>query len=63
MREAETAASLQHKNIIAVIDSGHANNVAYIAMEYIRGKSLQYHSKPTSLLPQRLIAKALFIVM
>jgi tRNA A-37 threonylcarbamoyl transferase component Bud32 len=55
MREAETAASLQHKNIIAVIDSGHANNVAYIAMEYIRGKSLQDHSKPTSLLPQALI--------
>ena len=55
MREAETAASLQHKNIIEVIDSGHANNVAYIAMEYIRGKSLQVYSQPKALLPQALI--------
>ncbi len=55
MREAETAASLQHKNIISVIDSGHANNVAYIAMEYVRGKSLQDYSQPKALLPQALI--------
>lgn len=55
MREAETAASLQHKNIIGVIDSGHANSVAYIAMEYIRGRSLQDYSQPKALLPQALI--------
>ena len=57
MREADTAASLQHKNIIAVTDSGHANNVAYIAMEYIRGRSLQDYSQPKSLLPQALIVE------
>jgi len=55
MREAETAGSLQHKNIIKVSDSGHADNVAYIAMEYVHGKSLQAYSKPKSLLPQALI--------
>ena len=55
MREAETAASLKHKNIVSVIDSGHANNVAYIAMEYIRGKSLKEYSQPKALLPQALI--------
>ena len=40
-REAETAASLQHKNIIQVLDSGYADNVAFMTMEYIDGKSLQ----------------------
>ena len=55
MREAETAASLQHKNIISISDSGHANNVAYIAMEYIHGKSLQEYSSPKALLPHALI--------
>lgn len=57
MREADTAASLHHKNIIAVTDSGHANNVAYIAMEYIRGRSLQDYSQPKALLPQALIVE------
>lgn len=57
MREAETAASLHHKNIIEITDSGHANNVAYIAMEYIRGKSLQDYSQPKALLPKALIVE------
>ena len=57
MREAETAASLQHKNIIGITDSGHANNVAFIAMEYIRGKSLQDYSQPKALLPKALIVE------
>ena len=55
MREADTAASLHHKNIISIIDSGHANNVAYIVMEYIRGKSLNEYSQPKALLPRELI--------
>ncbi len=57
MREAETAASLKHKNIVSIIDSGHANNVAYIAMEYIRGKSLKEYSQPKALLPRALIVE------
>lgn len=55
MREAETAASLKHKNIVSIIDSGHADNVAYIAMEYIRGKALKEYSQPKALLPRALI--------
>ena len=55
MREAETAASLEHKNIVKIIDSGHANNVAYIAMEHVRGRSLQEYSKPGNLLPPALV--------
>lgn len=55
MREAETAASLKHKNIISIVDSGHADKIAYIAMEYIRGKSLKEYSQPKALLPRALI--------
>ncbi len=50
-REAETAASLQHKNIIRIVDSGQAAHVAYIAMEYIHGKSLREYSDPATILP------------
>lgn len=55
MLEAETAASLQNKNIISITDSGHADNIAYIAMEYIQGKPLQNYSRPKSLLPSSLV--------
>lgn len=51
MREAETAAKLQHKNIIRIIDSGHAAHLAYIAMEYIHGKTLREYSDPHTILP------------
>jgi serine/threonine-protein kinase len=56
-REAETAASLQHKNIIQVLDSGYADNVAFMTMEYIDGKSLRENSHVTSLLPLPLIVE------
>ena len=55
MREAETAASLEHKNIVKILDSGHANNVAFIAMEHVKGRSLQEYSKPGNLLPPSLV--------
>ncbi len=55
MREAETAASLTHKNIVKIIDSGHANNVAFIVMEHVKGRSLQEYSKPGNLLPPALV--------
>ena len=51
MREADTAASLHHNNIIQIVDSGHAGHVAYIAMEYIRGKTLREYSDPHTILP------------
>ena len=51
IREAETAAKLQHKNIIRIIDSGHAAHLAYIAMEYIHGKTLREYSDPHTILP------------
>jgi serine/threonine-protein kinase len=39
-REAVTAANLHHPNIVTVYDVGEAGGLHYIAMEYIRGRTL-----------------------
>jgi len=39
--EAKTAASLNHENIVSIIDSGKQNGSYYIVMEYIEGVSLR----------------------
>lgn len=39
-REAVTAANLRHPNIVTIYDVGEHNNLRYIAMEYVRGRTL-----------------------
>ncbi len=39
-REAITVANLRHPNIVTVYDIGEANGLRYIAMEYVRGRTL-----------------------
>jgi serine/threonine-protein kinase len=39
-REAVTAANLHHPNIVTVYDVGEQDSLRYIAMEYVRGRSL-----------------------
>ena len=39
-REAVTAANLRHPNIVTVYDVGEHNGLRYIAMEYVRGRTL-----------------------
>jgi serine/threonine protein kinase len=41
VREAKSAGRLNHPNIVTVYDAGVADDVAYIAMEYLEGQSLQ----------------------
>ncbi len=36
LKEAETAAKLNHTNIVSIIDFGEANHIYYLAMEYLR---------------------------
>lgn len=50
-REAETAGRLQHPDIVTIFDAGEAQDLAYIAMEYIQGADLQRHAAPDRLLP------------
>jgi serine/threonine-protein kinase len=40
-REAQAAASLQHKNVVNVFDRGAVGSTFYIAMEYLQGRSLK----------------------
>jgi len=40
-REAQSAAGLQHPNVVSVFDRGEFNNTYFIAMEYVDGPSLK----------------------
>ena len=40
-REAESAASLNHRHIVAIYDRGEWDDTHYIAMEYVAGRSLK----------------------
>jgi len=50
-REAETAGRLQHQNIVTIFDAGEEHDLAYIAMEFLKGKDLLDHCKEGNLLP------------
>jgi CHASE2 domain-containing sensor protein len=50
-REAETAGRLQHQNIVTIFDAGEEHDLAYIAMEFLKGKDLVDFCKPGTLLP------------
>jgi CHASE2 domain-containing sensor protein len=50
-REAETAGRLTHPNIVTIYDAGEEHDLAYIAMEFLKGKDLTPYIKPESLLP------------
>ena len=50
-REAESAGRLNHPNIVTMYDAGEENNLAYIAMEFIKGRDLVPYTKPDNLLP------------
>ena len=40
-REAQSAASLSHPNIVSIYDVGAENGIHYIIMEYVKGRSLK----------------------
>ena len=44
-REAETAGRLQHPDIVTIFDAGEDQDLAYIAMEYLKGEDLQRHTQ------------------
>jgi len=61
-REAETAGRLTHPHIVSIYDAGEEHDLAFIAMEFIKGHDLTKHTKPATLMPMaevlRLIADA-----
>ena len=50
-REAETAGRLNHANIVTMFDAGEEHDLAYIAMEFLKGKDLVPYTKPGQLMP------------
>jgi serine/threonine-protein kinase len=50
-REAETAGRLQHQNIVTIFDAGEEHDLAYIAMEFLKGRDLVEYCKGDRLLP------------
>lgn len=50
-REAETAGRLNHPNIVTIYDAGEEHDLAYIAMEFLKGQDLTAYTKKNNLLP------------
>jgi hypothetical protein len=59
VREARTAAKLDHPNIVQVYSAGREGDVLYIAMQLVKGRALDAHLKARGALPAR---EALLIV-
>jgi serine/threonine-protein kinase len=51
LREAEIAGRLSHPNIVTIFDVGESTGLAYIAMEYLKGRHLSEFAKAEQLLP------------
>jgi serine/threonine-protein kinase len=56
-REAKSAGRLNHANIVTIYDVGETDDIAYIAMEYVEGKSLREMLDSGVVLPVELIGK------
>ena len=52
-REAEVVARLSHKNIVMMYDVGEDLDLSYLAMEYLKGESLEPYTSKDNLLPLR----------
>ncbi|MFP4347988.1 MAG: CHASE2 domain-containing protein [Desulfococcaceae bacterium] len=52
-REAESAGTLSHPNIVTIYDAGDEHDLAYIAMEFLDGDDFQKYTKKKNLLPMR----------
>ncbi len=50
-REAEMAGRLNHPGIVTVYDAGEDQGLAYIAMEYLKGRHLSHFAEGENLLP------------
>lgn len=54
-REAETAGRLSHPYIVTIFDAGEEHDLAYIAMEFLKGHDLSRYVKKDNLLELKLV--------
>ncbi|MCI0401333.1 MAG: serine/threonine-protein kinase [Gammaproteobacteria bacterium] len=54
-REAETAGRLTHPHIVTIYDAGEEHDLAYIAMEFLKGEDLRPYTSRDNLLPLRTV--------
>jgi len=54
-REAESAGTLSHPNIVTIYDAGDEQDLAYIAMEFLEGEDLEKFTKKDELMPMRTV--------
>jgi CHASE2 domain-containing sensor protein/tRNA A-37 threonylcarbamoyl transferase component Bud32 len=52
-REAESAGLLTHPNIVTIYDAGEEHDLAFIAMEFLKGMDLDVYTRKDNLLPVR----------
>jgi eukaryotic-like serine/threonine-protein kinase len=52
-REAESAGLLTHPNIVTIYDAGEEHDLAYIAMEFLKGTDLDGYTQKDHLFPMR----------
>jgi eukaryotic-like serine/threonine-protein kinase len=58
-REAETAGRLNHPNIVTIYDVGEERGLAYIAMEYLKGRHLSDFAKSDNLMEPRKVLEVI----
>jgi predicted Ser/Thr protein kinase len=58
-REAETAGRLNHPNIVTIYDVGEERGLAYIAMEYLKGRHLSDYTKSNNLMEPRKVLQVI----
>jgi serine/threonine-protein kinase len=56
-REAEAAGKLSHPNIVTIYDMGEDHDMAYIAMELLKGNELTHYCRKGNLLPVKRVLK------
>jgi serine/threonine protein kinase len=56
LREAKSAGRLNHPNVVTIYDVGEQEGIAYIAMEFLEGRSLQQMMKAGERLPFERVA-------
>jgi hypothetical protein len=61
-REAESAGTLNHPNIVRIFDAGEEQDIAYIAMELLDGHDFTRYTKKPDLLPLEVVLETIATV-